>query len=300
MEIARKEGWRNTWLETFKPTHDHLPDSRNWQFDLGANYPGGPYRWGNNEFQNYTNSTDNIRITEDNTLLITPLGKGTDVGGWTSARIETKRADFKAAEGGKLWVEAKVKLRKPERGTAQGIWPAFWALGENFRPSNTYWPMASEWDIMEVLNGEDVYYSTLHCGTAPNGPCREYDGIGNAAAGGTPFEREKWHQVAFMVDRDVRKPHWTKSSNHTRNGNETEEAWKSETISWWLDGGNVFEVAGREVGDFESWKEVAHLGHFFLLNVAVGGNWPGPPNNNTLGGEVASFEIDYVGVWNSM
>lgn len=51
------------------------------------------------------------------------------MGNWTSARIETRRTDFKAEEGGKLWVEAKIKLREQEEGRSQGIWPAFWTLG---------------------------------------------------------------------------------------------------------------------------------------------------------------------------
>lgn len=51
------------------------------------------------------------------------------MGNWTSARIETRRTDFKAVEGGKMWIEARVKLREQEKGRSQGIWPAFWTLG---------------------------------------------------------------------------------------------------------------------------------------------------------------------------
>lgn len=46
-------------------------------------------------------------------------------------------------------------------------------------------------------------------------------------------------------------------------------------------------------------EKIAHEGHFLLLNVAMGGNWPGPPNNKTVSGEQVAMEVDYVGVWNS-
>lgn len=54
------------------------------------------------------------------------------------------------------------------------------------------------------------------------------------------------------------------------------------------------------MGDFPTWEKIAHEGHFLLLNVAVGGNWPGPPNNLTQGGDGANMEVQWVGVWNSV
>ena len=45
---------------------------------------------------------------------------------------------------------------------------------------------------------------------------------------------------------------------------------------------------------------LAHKKHFLLLNVAVGGNCPGPPNNSTVDGSSVGMEVDYVGVWNSI
>lgn len=124
--------------------------------------------------------------------------------------------------------------------------------------------MSSEWDIMEVLNGESTIYSTLHCGTAPGGPCNEYTGLSNAPDGGEPFKRDAWHEVGFMVDRDVK--------NSTSSNGTSIAAWENESLSWWLDGKKKFEILGKEVGDLGAWEEVAHLGHFLLVNVAVGGN----------------------------
>lgn len=60
-------------------------------------------------------------------------------------------------------MEGSIRLGANPKGTQQGIWPAFWALGEGFRGNYTNWPMASEWDFMEVVTGGGEMFSTLHC-----------------------------------------------------------------------------------------------------------------------------------------
>ncbi|KAG6036543.1 hypothetical protein E4U41_005612, partial [Claviceps citrina] len=70
-----------------------LPDPSKWKVDLGTRYPnGGPRHWGTGEIQEYTADERNLRITADQTLLITPVrgrpGEGVH-GEWTSARIES-------------------------------------------------------------------------------------------------------------------------------------------------------------------------------------------------------------------
>jgi len=205
-------------------------------------------------------------------------------GGWTSGRIETQRSDFQAKEGGRLLVESRIKLGTAKKERQQGIWPAFWALGSDFRGNYTNWPSTSEWDILEVVSGGDLMYSTAHCGFAPGGPCNEYNGLGN---GGVAFSRGVWHTVGFMVDRSM--------TGYGKN-----ETWLHETLNWYLDGANVFTINGSRVGDEETWKVLAHGEKFLLLNVAVGGNWPGAPNNETIGGPSVGMEVDYVGVWNSI
>lgn len=45
---------------------------------------------------------------------------------------------------------------------------------------------------------------------------------------------------------------------------------------------------------------LAHTEHFVLLNVAIGGNWPGAPNGATIDGFSVGMEVDYVGVWDSV
>lgn len=275
-----KQGYTTTFLDTFAGQTNVLPSSSNWIIDTGTSYPGGAARWGNNEYETYTNSISNLYITSDNNLAITPQLSA--AGTWTSGRIETQRSDFKVQEGGKLLVEGRIKLGTATAQYQQGIWPAFWALGSDFRGNYTNWPMVTEWDILEVINGGDAMYSTVHCGIAPGGPCNEYNGIGDAGDGGVEFSRGAWHTVGFMVDL---------SQGGT---------WWDETLTWYLDGEVAFSVSGIDVGDEDTWNILARGEKFLLLNVAVGGNWPGAPNANTIGGEGVGMEVGYVGVWNSI
>lgn len=276
-----KPGFSQTFLETFGGNPGTIPSSSNWVFDLGTSYPGGPPQWGNNEFETYTSSTSNIHITQQHNLAITPQLKN---GQWTSARIETQRSDFVAAPGGKLLVEASIKLGSAPASQQQGIWPAFWALGSEFRGNYTNWPMATEWDFLEVVSGGTTMYSTAHCGFAPGGPCNEYNGLGN---GGVAFSRGKFHTVGFIVDRSM----CGKGSSSS--------CWLNETLNWYLDGQKIFTLTGATIGDQPTWVKLAQQKHFLLLNVAVGGNWPGPPNKTTIDGSSVGMEVGYVGVWNS-
>ncbi|KAH9222718.1 concanavalin A-like lectin/glucanase domain-containing protein [Leptodontidium sp. 2 PMI_412] len=273
-----KPGFVQTFIDTFNGIPGTLPSSSNWLFDLGTSYPGGAERWGNNEEEIYTSSTSNVHITKQQSLAIVPqLSKK---GQWTSARLETQRTDFVAAEGGKLFIEARIKLPDTPAEKQQGIWPAFWALGSSFRGNYTNWPLASEWDFLEVISGGSTMYSTLHCGYAPGGPCNEYNGLGS---GGVDFERGVFHTIGFMVDRSM-----------------SSGSWLDETLNWYLDGKKIFTLKGETVGDEPTWVKVAHEEHFLLLNVATGGYWPGQTNNATIGGPSSGMEIDYVGVWNSL
>lgn len=78
-----------------------------WKYDVGFGYKDGPPNWGTHEVQNYTNSEENIKISNGN-LVITPRKSDS---GWTSARIETTaNVKIGAEEGGKVWIEANIKV----------------------------------------------------------------------------------------------------------------------------------------------------------------------------------------------
>ena len=118
------------------------PNPEVWNIDQG--YGPNDFGWGNNEWQLYTDSPDNLRV-EDGNLVITALCPvepcGVRDGTITSGRITTvDKFEFKYGK-----VVARIK---PPVG--QGTWPAFWALGANFPEGG--WPRSGEIDFMEVFN----------------------------------------------------------------------------------------------------------------------------------------------------
>jgi beta-glucanase (GH16 family) len=257
-----------------------LPSLGTWQFDTGTNYPNGPSHWGTSEVETYTSSQSNVEIRNGN-LVITPQQSG---GRWTSARIETTPAhDFACAPGQKLRMESRIKLGDAPAGSQMGFWPAFWALGAALRGDYGAWPSVGEIDVFESLNGAPKAWHTIHCGTAAKGgPCHESDGIGATA----PLSRGDWHVLAAEIDR----------TNPAGD-------WRKETIAWFVDDRKTFSVSGAIVGDQAAWSSLAHSEHFLLLNVAVGGSFPDSvakattPNSRTVGGDGATMEVEYVGVY---
>ncbi|KAL4884026.1 concanavalin A-like lectin/glucanase domain-containing protein [Aspergillus karnatakaensis] len=289
-------GYTLTWHDEFTPRKQSLYSTNNeedtsqaylsqkWTILTGTSYPTGAPNWGNNELQSYTTSPANILITSSKTLLITPR-HNPQSNTWTSARLETTSTSFSASVGGKLYIESRLRTGCAPANNQKGIWPAFWALGAEFRNDPTFWPMSSEWDFMEVVNGEPVVYHNLHCGgvehkDAGGGPCNEFTGV---VSPGTDWGCG-WHVVGFEVDRS---------------GSGSGEDWEEEVLRWFVDGEETWRVSGGQIGDEEIWESIAHQGHFLLLNVAVGGNWPGYPDENTVDGEEVGLEVDYVRVWNA-
>ncbi len=114
----------------------------NWTFDLGSN------GWGNNEIQEYTNSTKNAR-QESGVLVIEALKTGN---AWTSARVVSK--GLHNFTYGRVVFRAKVPA-----GT--GSWPALWMLGEN--ASEVGWPACGEIDVMEHQGKyPGIIHATIH------------------------------------------------------------------------------------------------------------------------------------------
>ncbi|KAL2109119.1 hypothetical protein VUR80DRAFT_2953 [Thermomyces stellatus] len=256
------------------------PLTENWSFDLGTSYPGGAPNWGTGEIQTYTDSPDNIATTSGN-LIITPLRD--DSGGWTSARIETKAEhDWVCPPGGRLRVEASLKLGAEPESAQAGIWPAFWALGSDFRGNYQNWPAVGEIDILESPNGLSRTWHTVHCGTNPGGPCDETNGIG----GDADFSRGEFHVVSVEISREG-------------------PSWEEEEIAYAVDGVGTVTVTGAQIGDEGAWDALVHQPNFILLNVAVGGAFPDAiageqtPNGATVGGEGSAMEVEYVAVYST-
>ncbi|KAL4973163.1 concanavalin A-like lectin/glucanase domain-containing protein [Aspergillus desertorum] len=293
-------GYSLTWHEEFSyPSSGAVkqPSTAKWLYATGQSYPEN---WEDHglQVQSYTENVEIIHLTEQGTLSIIPRKKS--VGPWASARIETVRKDFRAERGGKLFIEARIKTGCADAdvsmSTEKRLSPAnaftfrFWALGAEVRSHDgdtcLDWPAVSEWDIAEVISGEDTVHHTLHCGTAPGGPCGEFAGLTSSAT----WTDCNWHYVGFEVDR-------------TQFSSDGVELWGDNTLTWYVDGVKTFSLSGRDVDDRDAWEKIAYQGHFLLLDVAVGrdATWnldDGRDGGIANAGASWRLEVDYVRVWN--
>ena len=135
-------------------------------------------------------------------------------------------------------VEARIALP-----TGKGIWPAFWMLGENF--DTVGWPACGEIDIIEAVNTENKIYGTNHWA---NGS--EYATYGNNTGN---YRDQKF-------DLDITQFHTYKFT------------WDEKYIRMYVDDFMYHEIL---IENNEGDTEEFHKPFFFLLNVAVAGNWPG-------------------------
>ncbi|UNI15907.1 hypothetical protein JDV02_002392 [Purpureocillium takamizusanense] len=260
-------GFRMLWQETFDGGSGSRPNGGNWNTIMGdLGYNG--------ELQTYTDSNRNSQLSGGATLQIVPWRDGSKKNGWSSARLES-RYTF-APENWKLTrAEAQIRFGGNSVNNKQGIWPAFWMLGDSVR-HGTPWPQCGELDIVETVNGRLTGYGTMHCDVFPGGICNEGTGLG-ASIG---FPNQDWHTWRIEIDR---RP----------------QTWEGETVTWFLDGQQYHQISGGRIGNHDVWRSVAQSPLFFILNVAVGGAWPGYPNGGTQDGFGSMMEVAYVAVYST-
>jgi beta-glucanase (GH16 family) len=261
-------GWKKVWTDDFGGSAGTRPSAKNWQYSTGTSYPGGAAQWGTGEIETYTKDRANAHLDGSGHLVITATKDPS--GAWRSARLETRRTDFQAPAGGQLKVQARIRV--PDGGA--GYWPAFWMLGAKFRGVYTNWPSAGEIDIMENRGSEPtMVHGTLHCGVTPGGPCDENNGISGAyrSPSSAPPLSAGFHTYGVVWDRT--KP--------------------VEQIRWYVDGHRYFTVRSTGV-DPATWASATHHGFFVLLNLAIGGSFPGPTDTGTRAGQ--AMTVDSVSV----
>jgi beta-glucanase (GH16 family) len=139
--LSSSAQWKLVWSDEF--SYNGLPDQAKWGNEVGYIR--------NNELQYYTERRIENSVVRDGYLYIIGRKEPWETKSYTSASLTT---DGKASwTYGKI--EARMKLPK-----GQGIWPAFWMLGQNRHEVG--WPRCGEIDIMEHINNEDILYGTLH------------------------------------------------------------------------------------------------------------------------------------------
>lgn len=245
-------------------------DTAKWSFE--NNCSGG----GNNELQCYTSAAENA-LVKDGYLNIAALknptqgpAKHDDEVGYNPSDLSAKR-DYSSArlrsknKGDWRYGRMDIRAKLPQ---GQGIWPAIWML-----PTNSVygaWPLSGEIDILEAVNtnaaGGNFIYGTLHYGN----PWPDNKHIGTSYAPSTPIWQE-FH--TYSVEWEAGEIRWYVDNHH----------YATQVQSGW------YTAASSKPG--APFDQVFHM----ILNLAVGGEWPGNPNVQTQFPQ--TMQVDYVRVY---
>ena len=192
----------------------------------------------------------------DGVLSITARQETVEGLNYTSARINTE--DRFAFEYGRI--EASIKLP-----AGQGLWPAFWMLPQD-TPYGA-WAASGEIDIVETVNldgsGSDEIFGTIHFGG-------EFPA--NSSAGTT----------------------YTPSADITTEFHTYAVEWDAAEIRWYFDG-TLYGMQNAWTSTAAPFPAPFDQPFHILLNLAVGGNFPGSPDGTTV--FPATMEVDWVRVY---
>jgi beta-glucanase (GH16 family) len=243
---------------------DGAPDSNMWGYEVGDGTNEGIPGWGNNELQYYTDRPENV-IVENGVLIITAKEESFEGKGYTSARLTSQ--DLFEQQYGRFEARIRVPFGK-------GYWPAFWLLGVPKTISVDgeevleEWPAVGEIDIMEYLGDEPSnVFGTLH------GP--GFSGAESISKGFT-LENDRFDTGFHVFGIE----------------------WSPTFVNFYVDG-NIYQTLTREDVAEETDVEgewVFDRPFYIILNVAIGGNLPGNPTENTVFPQ--SMIVDYVRVYN--
>jgi len=250
--------WRMIWSDEFD---GDSVNEENWSFQTGDGTAEGIPGWGNNEKQFY--QTENISVA-DGFLSITAREERAGGYPFTSGRMRSyEKVDVTYGR-----IEASIKA--PE---GIGFWGAFWLLSTNSPYGE--WAASGEIDVVELVNQgtRDNVFGTAHFGM--QFPLNQFTGREIKVAA-----HEDFHVYAIE--------------------------WEKDEIRWYLDDVHYSTLTSDHWwsyywgGPFEGYQSAPKGGPFdqpfhLILNLAVGGNLPGPVAQNTA--FPAAMEVDYVRIY---
>jgi len=221
-------------------------------------YDLGGKGWGNQELETYTSRPQNVQIQKGN-LVITALQEsftGTDGIARNYTSARLKTQNLFAQAYGRF--EARVKIPK-----GQGVWPAFWMLGDDITQNG--WPKCGEIDIMENVGREPgINHGSLH---APSSVAPTSDLTSTILLPAGQNYSDDFHLYAVE--------------------------WEPGTVRFYVDANNYATFTQSQWPAGGQW--VFDHPFFIILNVAVGGNWPGSPDATTQFPQ--QMLVDYVRVY---
>jgi beta-glucanase (GH16 family) len=265
---AAPAGWKLVWSDEFDTREI---DRKKWDFDLGNSASGGNRSngWGNNELEYYTSRPENAFI-EDDALHIRAIRESYKGFKYTSARLKTKGLFSK--KYGRFDFRAKLP-------TGKGLWPALWLLPEENKFGG--WAASGEIDVMEARGqAAQKVLGTLHYGSRAPGNVhtgKDYTLPDDGSISGFHVYSVEWEpgEVRWLVDEKVY---------------ETQNFWWSYTGQRGARGARPQKEA-----DLNPWPAPFDQPFYIILNVAVGGQFLGNPDDSTT--FPVDMVVDYVRVY---
>jgi beta-glucanase (GH16 family) len=248
-------GFKLVWSDEFNGTDGSSPDASKWTSDTGVGGNG----WGNNELETYTNRTKNAQIQGGNLVITAVKETYADPSDGVTRNYTSARLKtqglFSQAYGR---FEARIKVP-----AGQGMWPAFWMLGNDI--TSVGWPKCGEVDIMENIGKEPAtVHGSLH------GPST----IGQTSDATASFSLPAGQKFADDFHLYAAE-------------------WEPGTIRFYVDSTLYATFNSSHWPAGGTW--VFDHPFFIILNVAVGGSWPGSPDNSTV--FPRQMLVDYVRVY---
>ena len=269
---ARKTGglWRLVWSDEFDTA---TVDALKWNYE--TNCAGG----GNNELQCYTDAAQNAYIANGQLHIDAIAEQATGFDGWNGLSGNVVTRDYSSArlttqnKGDWRYARVEVSAKVP---FGQGIWPAVWMM-----PTDSHygqWPLSGEIDIMEAINldtggaADNQVHQTLHFGN----PWPNNQSVGHDLDPGFDVTADFNNYAVEWQEGEIR---WYINDVLVANQNMDD---------WFTVGAASSAVSTTDARPFDQ-------RFFLILNLAVGGNWPGAPDASTLFPN--TFSIDYVRVY---
>ena len=280
MSVAQvPAGWTLVWSDEFD---GDTIDPTKWDFDLGngffdyqhQSWVGG---WGNEELQFYTREPSNVFV-KDSVLTIRALKESIHGCGYTSARLKSRKRDGTPLFN-KLYGRFEFRAKVP---WGKGLWPALWLLPQHDRYGG--WAASGEIDVMEIIGEKPrEVLNSIHFGSTF--PKRSLITHVHELPGGSTVA--DWH--VYAVEWEPGQIRFSVDGVHTA----TRDHWWS--CSKTLDGAGVEPT---RAADLNAWPAPFDQPFYLVMNVAVGGNFPGAPDDQTR--FPAELVVDYVRVYDKV
>ena len=154
------------------------------------------------------------------------------------------------------WVYGKIEGRF-KVPVGQGLWAIFWTLGSDFRANG--WPGCGELDILEHIKSETIQHANAHWADANGDYTNQSGQIEN-------IDVTQWHTYSII--------------------------WDPSNITYYIDDIQYHQVS---ILDGVNSTQEFHAPHYILINLCIGGTWPGDPDATTV--LPATMYCDYVRVY---